>query len=139
MCLVLNSYCFQLFTEFLKENYNGVQFDKKLCLSFYILWHFYFISSGIKCDICNKAFGRNDGLLRHIKEIHENPKKCEFCGKYFGRQETLKQHISDVHEKNRNHKCNYCDQAFGHKGMYIHNKIKFGHHYKSFDTFSTVR
>ena len=81
---------------------------------------FLFISSGIKCDICNKAFGRNDGLLRHIKEIHENPKKCEFCGKYFGRQETLKQHISDVHEKNRNHKCNYCDQAFGHKGMYIH-------------------
>ena len=91
----------------------------KLCVSFYILWHFLFISSEFKCDICNKAFGRNDGLLRHIKEIHENPKKCEFCGKYFGRQETLKQHISDVHEKNRNHKCNYCDQAFGHKGMYI--------------------
>ena len=81
---------------------------------------FLFISSEFKCDICNKAFGRNDGLLRHIKEIHENPKKCEFCGKYFGRQETLKQHISDVHEKNRNHKCNYCDQAFGHKGMYMY-------------------
>ena len=36
-----------------------------------------------KCTTCDKDFGLNSDLNRHIKNVHEKQKdyKCDFCGK----------------------------------------------------------
>ena len=53
-----------------------------------------------KCNSCEKAYTRIDGLKRHIQTVHEGHKdhKCEVCSKSFSMAHHLKKHIHAVHK-----------------------------------------
>ena len=52
------------------------------------------------CDLCQKAFVRQDHLRRHISCVHKGEKdfSCEFCEKSFARKDYLQQHINTIHK-----------------------------------------
>ena len=45
-----------------------------------------------KCDLCNKTYGLEHILQKHVKAIHSLNKhlQCESCGKCFGSKQDLK-------------------------------------------------
>ena len=65
------------------------------------------------CYICRKKFRRRY-LLRHIREIHKQPKKfpCDLCNEEFPTNGNLQRHIKGVHNQIKDSKCNQCDKSF---------------------------
>ena len=50
------------------------------------------------CSYCEKTFGRNEHLKRHVNSVHEGEKfDCTFCEKSFSRKDKLKIHLKYVH------------------------------------------
>lgn len=64
------------------------------------------------CDICGKAFKKNDYLKGH-KKIHDPSIfiQCQFCGKTFNKSGNLKAHEL-THSTERPHKCELCERGF---------------------------
>lgn len=49
----------------------------------------------LKCNICEKQFKKQQHLVQHIRQIHENPQtfKCEECGKSYAHKRSLTKHM----------------------------------------------
>ncbi|KAK8160621.1 hypothetical protein BKA80DRAFT_275579 [Phyllosticta citrichinensis] len=57
--------------------------------------------ASVPCPNCDKHFDHKTSLVRHAKVTHnENPIRpvCRFCGKSFGRNDTLMRHLRDKHD-----------------------------------------
>jgi hypothetical protein len=69
------------------------------------------------CDECDKEFGVNGTLQRHIKTVHlgENNYICGECDQKFGAKSDLQRHIKQVRRGERNYACGECDHKFGAK------------------------
>ena len=59
-------------------------------------------------DTCDKVLSNHEQI--HLKTVHYT---CDTCERAFGRQEHLKVHIKNVHEKIREFKCDTCGKSFG--------------------------
>jgi uncharacterized C2H2 Zn-finger protein len=70
------------------------------------------------CEICGKSFSRKDGLYRHMRSIHSEPKSydCPQCDLSFSRKDTLNRHINNVHLQIRNYACRICGEKFKQSG-----------------------
>ncbi|KAE8573832.1 sister of odd and bowl [Halyomorpha halys] len=68
------------------------------------------------CDICGKAFRRQDHLRDHSRYIHskEKPFKCGECGKGFCQSRTLAVH-KILHLEESPHKCPVCSRSFNQR------------------------
>ncbi|GBO29059.1 hypothetical protein AVEN_122502-1 [Araneus ventricosus] len=77
------------------------------------------------CEICQKSFGRNGHLNRHMRihaseiEEKENYLKCDICDKTFGRKDNLKDHMK-THSKENDFKCDICDRSFQRNHLLCH-------------------
>jgi len=67
------------------------------------------------CDICGKAFRRQDHLRDH-RYIHskEKPFKCSDCGKGFCQSRTLAVH-KILHYEESPHRCPICQRSFNQR------------------------
>lgn len=81
------------------------------------------------CDICGKAFRRQDHLRDH-KYIHtkEKPFKCEECGKGFCQSRSLAVH-KILHSESYSHKCPICNLHFAQRSsckthLLTHTEVK---------------
>ena len=73
------------------------------------------------CDVCGKAFRRQDHLRDH-KYIHtkDKPFKCENCEKGFCQSRSLAVH-KILHSEAYSHKCPICKQTFAQRsGLKTH-------------------
>ena len=85
----------------------------------------------LKCDSCEKSFGKKITFETHIKTIHEDNKahrcdsiayNCDSCDKRFGSKGDLKRHFKTIHENSRPYKCESCGKSFGRKSDLINLK-----------------
>ena len=81
------------------------------------------------CDVCGKAFRRQDHLRDH-KYIHtkEKPFKCENCEKGFCQSRSLAVH-KILHSEAYSHKCPICQQTFAQRSslkthLLTHTEVK---------------
>ncbi|XP_039754545.1 zinc finger protein 624-like isoform X2 [Pararge aegeria] len=92
------------------------------------------------CDMCDKDFRHNIGLLQHKRQVHDKEKThlCQICSKRFFKKYNLQVHLSSttimknhqmIHSDARNFACDLCDMAFKKPGylrvhMISHTKEK---------------
>lgn len=73
----------------------------------------------IMCDICERSFGREYDLKKHVEAVHLRlrPYECKTCGKRFGHKGTFNKHVRAVHLKLRPHRCPWpgCTLLFAEK------------------------
>ena len=71
----------------------------------------------LKCEFCEKSFGRKHYLARHIKEVHKSENdegkfKCDLCDKpSYTVKVNLEKHKEKVHEGIR-YNCDLCGMKF---------------------------
>lgn len=67
----------------------------------------------VKCDLCDKWFHKERGLVLHKSLIHKTPvpTDCEICGRNFKSPSNLIQH-KRTHSDEKRYKCSYCEKAF---------------------------
>ena len=67
----------------------------------------------IACDICDKSFYSEKGLITHKATIHDKRFvcTCDLCGKQFTKKDNLKIHIQQYHT-NQKFQCSICDLEF---------------------------
>lgn len=72
-----------------------------------------------KCFTCNKMFGRQGSLTKHIKVVHRGEKNypCVICNMKFSQKSNLDSHFSRVHEErkicsNSRFECIVCSTDF---------------------------
>ncbi|XP_063544131.1 zinc finger and SCAN domain-containing protein 12-like isoform X12 [Cydia strobilella] len=70
----------------------------------------------VKCTACDKTFVNYKVMQEHYKCCHLMIKdiKCNVCQKAFGRESSLTRHMM-IHNGDRRHKCDYCGMAFVQK------------------------
>ena len=80
---------------------------------------------GFTCEICNRAFKRQQELNRHTRTVHAKNKpkkeiKCNICCKLFLRTRELARHTRVAHgeKKNTGFKCHICSRLFSRKLLY---------------------
>ena len=67
----------------------------------------------IKCEICDKVFGKWDSYKRHmISHQNEKPYVCETCGLNFKKKQLLVKHTKRIHEKEYKFSCEQCNEKF---------------------------
>ena len=82
-----------------------------------------------KCDDCEKTFGSNFNLQRHIKKLHmkERSFKCTLCNISFNRSYNLERHL-EAHKAQNDlkFKCTECNKSFSRKDILeMHMKTHF--------------
>ena len=78
------------------------------------------------CHICTRAFGRREGLRRHIADVHEQSGEhaCAFCEKKFLQLVDKKIH-ERKHTKEKPFQCEFCPVKVGRKSTLVaHIKLK---------------
>ena len=92
------------------------KFRTKSMLSKHIISdHSETIQKTFTCNVCNQTFLSSKSLLFHTRKYHDSSMKCEHCEKSFGKLSDKKRHVSVIHEGNKPlklHKCNECDKTF---------------------------
>ena len=65
------------------------------------------VKKDFKCQICDKAFGTNGELKKHVSTVHEGKRdfQCQLCDKAFRTNGALKKHVTNVHEGKKDFKC----------------------------------
>ena len=77
-----------------------------------------------KCDVCEKHFSQRElkkhlKIVHFLEKL--NNYRCMSCEKKFGDNTSLKRHVKTVHENQRQHDCNFCGKFFGIKsGLIMH-------------------
>ena len=88
------------------------------------------------CSICNQSFVSSDRLRFHTRKYHDSSMKCEHCDKTFGKLSDKKRHISNVHDIDKppkSHKCCECSKMFSTNHdlnkhtKYVHQGIRVHH------------
>jgi len=82
-----------------------------------------FIKKGVKrkrggheCDVCEKVFGSQTDLARHVRiHTNEKPYECHVCEKRFSQLGNLKVHMR-THTNEKPYECHVCDEAFRQLG-----------------------
>ncbi|KOB64153.1 putative nuclear transcription factor, X-box binding protein, partial [Operophtera brumata] len=111
--------------KILSEDEALEQFKQRINNSKYIKFNF-------KCNKCLKGFSRNDILLRHNKQCHDEGKfECRFCHMLFKRKFQLGRHMvvhyyvyqstASFHEDSHNgviRTCKHCGEQFKHVSTY---------------------
>ena len=50
------------------------------------------------CEYCPKNFAHREGMMNHIRAIHEGIRfNCDVCGKSFTQSHNLKMHVKNSH------------------------------------------
>ena len=55
-----------------------------------------------KCGICEKCFGQQNSLKRHIATVHDKKKglfECDYCGETFSRKPEQEVHLKEIHRE----------------------------------------
>lgn len=68
------------------------------------------------CDRCGKRFMTQQGLVNHIKYVHEGTKDfvtCTICPISFDRKDKLWRHMRLEHPIDDRYKCKYCGEQLG--------------------------
>ncbi|CAG9770034.1 unnamed protein product [Ceutorhynchus assimilis] len=67
------------------------------------------------CDLCNKFYGRNSHLWKHVNRIHKNHPSitCQVCFKTSASKYYLSRHFAKLHQGNviKKAKCDYVQEA----------------------------
>ena len=76
------------------------------------------------CDICGRKFSRKNGLINHIKGVHNDERSypCRFCEKKFKGKSQVELHEKGVHLKIKDIKCYVCSQMFS-RYHHLHNHL----------------
>ena len=75
--------------------------------------------SAFKCPTCGKTFKRNEGLKKHIDNVHIGKRFfCPDCDVTFSNRSNLTKHVQSVHKKERLHPCTHpgCDYSAAQPG-----------------------
>ena len=73
------------------------------------------------CEVCGKIFPQRKDLIKHARTHNKKDKKdfpCQLCDKAFSRDDSLRDHIrkihpvADVHKLLQNFLCNFCGQSY---------------------------
>ncbi|XP_033126117.1 zinc finger protein 729-like isoform X2 [Anneissia japonica] len=66
-----------------------------------------------RCDFCEKVFGTQSSLKKHLEVIHSMKSEyfCEYCAKVFIHEPSLKRHVEEVHEQ-KTLPCDICLKIF---------------------------
>ena len=64
------------------------------------------------CPYCHVFYTRDFDTRRHIQIVHLQNYKCEICNKVFGSNLHLTKHVKSLH---LDHKCQYCQEEFSDK------------------------
>ena len=70
-----------------------------------------------KCGQCDKAYGRKNDLIKHIKSVHQGMHlhACDHCDYQALELRHLKTHIQSQHEGIKNFNCNQCEYKATYK------------------------
>ena len=75
------------------------------------------------CLQCNKRFGSESRLKKHVYIHHERPEarpfKCKSCGKSYTEAKNLKRHIDFNHKGIALYYCEICWKKFINKNEYV--------------------
>ena len=71
----------------------------------------------LSCNICNKMFNWRNGLMKHIKIVHQrlNEFFCHVCHRKFGQKFNLNRHMKLVHQGLKEFSCSVCRKKFSLK------------------------
>lgn len=82
--------------------------------------------SNLKCDLCSTVVASEDGMKKHMKNVHEG-NICTYCGKSFTQRINLISHMKRIHEGGSVFNCNLCQKTFKNKqNLKIHKQIVHG-------------
>ena len=66
-------------------------------------------------DNCEKSYGKNDNLRKHIESAHDNVVySCDKCDKIYSHMQRLQSHNESVHE-GKMFSCEQCEKSFSRK------------------------
>ena len=69
----------------------------------------------VHCDKCDKRFFHKDGLLKHVRQFHDESSKfpCPSCGLVFDNKTKLREHERAAHSTDDKYQCKICGKRFG--------------------------
>ncbi|KAH3839560.1 zinc finger protein 85-like [Dreissena polymorpha] len=83
----------------------------------------------LKCDICNKQFGYNWDLQRHIEQTHsETSFVCHICSKSYKTKKSFEEHLKsheDGYVKSM-YPCPHCEKTFSARQV-LNSHLKYQH------------
>ena len=79
------------------------------------------------CKFCDKTYKNKQGLTLHSRSVHEEMKyKCQNCFKVFKSKPSLKIHFETKHSSKPLVRCDTCNKEFAHK-RYLDAHIRIAH------------
>ena len=77
-------------------------------------------ANGHTCTACEKSFGSNRALEKHIADKHQES-ECPFCSQVFQSRQGLRKHVNECVENGTNRStCEKCNKTFSNFGLRRH-------------------